>query len=77
MIAHAGGLDEILIAGAVVALVFLLRRSRGSRSEGPREGPCLYCGSRLRATDSRCGSCGYRAAPGPEVPTSSTSAGER
>jgi hypothetical protein len=64
-IAHAGGLDEILIAGAVVAVLFLLRRPRGSPGEAPRDGPCLYCGARLRAADTRCPSCGFRAAPGP------------
>lgn len=74
MIAHAGGLDEILIAGAVIAVVFLLRRPRGAPGDGGREdGPCLYCGAPLRATDTRCGSCGFRAGPGHQGPTSSAS----
>jgi hypothetical protein len=74
MIAHAGGLDEILIAGAVVAVLLLLRKPRGSTEDGPREGPCLYCGAPLRAADTRCASCGFRAAP---APTSSASDAER
>lgn len=74
MIAHAGGLDEILIAGAVVAVVFLLRRPRGTPGQGPREdGPCLYCGAMLRATDERCGSCGFRAGPNADASRSSAS----
>jgi hypothetical protein len=74
MIAHAGGLDEILIAAAVVAVLLLLRKPRGSTEDGPREGPCLYCGAPLRAGDTRCASCGFRAAP---APRSSASDAER
>jgi hypothetical protein len=57
VIAHAGGLDEILTAGAVVAVIFLLRRPRGAWGDGARrDGPCLYCGAPLRAADTRSGS---------------------
>ena len=73
ILAHAGGLDEILLAAAAVALIILLRRPRGTERT-PREGPCLYCGRDLRAEDARCPSCGFRARPGP---TSSASDEER
>jgi hypothetical protein len=73
VIAHAGGLDEILIAGAVVAVLFLMRRPRGSPGDRPPDGPCLYCGAALRPGDTRCDSCGFRTPPAPT--SSATGAG--
>ncbi|MGH2685565.1 MAG: hypothetical protein ACRDJP_08880 [Actinomycetota bacterium] len=74
MIAHAGGIDEIILAVGVV-LLFLLFRS--SRAEGgadePEEGPCLYCGHHLGPGVARCPECGFRARRGP-VRSSATDA---
>ena len=76
MIAHAGGLDEIILGVGVVLLFLLFRSARADRQgDAPAEGPCLYCGHPLTATTSRCPECGFRARPGRV--TSSASVEER
>jgi hypothetical protein len=76
MIAHAGGIDEIILGLGVVLLFLLFRSARADRGDAaPNEGPCLYCGRQLSADDDRCPECGFRAQRGPV--TSSASASER
>ena len=75
MIAHAGGVDEIILVVGVVLLFLLFRSSRATEGEDAvREGPCLYCDHPLSPQTDRCPECGFRARPG--VRTSATG-GER
>lgn len=61
MIAHAGGVDEIILAVGLVLLFLLFRSARAKGdAEEPREGPCLYCGHPLGAETERCPECGFR-----------------
>ncbi|MDQ4005419.1 MAG: hypothetical protein M3135_03840 [Actinomycetota bacterium] len=76
MIAHAGGIDEIVLAVGVVLLFLLFRSSRAEQHRGePEEGPCLYCGHPLGPGVERCPECGFRARRG--TITSSASDAER
>jgi hypothetical protein len=61
VIAHAGGWDELLIAGGALLLFFLYRSSRRPREDQPETGPCLYCGRQLERGAERCPECGFRA----------------
>ena len=61
MIAHAGGWDELLIAGGALLLFFLYRSTRAPREDQPEMGPCLYCGRQLDRGVERCPECGFRA----------------
>lgn len=65
VLAHAGGLDEIILGVGLVMLYLLFRSSRaeGSAKE-PTEGPCLYCGRHLGPEVQRCPECGFRAQRG-------------
>ena len=75
MIAHAGGVDEIILGVGIVLLFLLFRSARADGGEKQaREGPCLYCGHPLAADDQRCPECGFRAQHGPAVTSSATSA---
>jgi hypothetical protein len=66
VIAHAGGIDEIILAVGVVLLFLLFRSSRAERGANePEEGPCLYCGTFLGPGIERCPECGFRALRGP------------
>ena len=68
MLAHAGGVDEIILGVGLVMLYLLFRSSRAERSAGePREGPCLYCGRHLGPEVARCPDCGFRARRGPSA----------
>ena len=76
MIAHAGGIDEIILGVGVVLLFLMFRSARADRADdAPAEGPCLYCGHPLTAAIERCPECGFRARPGGV--TSSASVEER
>lgn len=61
MIAHAGGWDELLIAGGAILLFLLFRSTRAPRETQPETGPCLYCGRQLGPDVERCPECGFRA----------------
>ncbi|MGH2692685.1 MAG: hypothetical protein ACRDHM_09300 [Actinomycetota bacterium] len=75
LLAHAGGVDEIILGVGVVMLFLLFRSSRAERRAGePEEGPCLYCGHHLATGVTRCPECGFTARRGV---TSSPSAAER
>ena len=75
VLAHAGGLDEIILAVGVVMLYLLFRSSRAERAANePVEGPCLYCGHHLGPAAERCPECGFRARRGPAGPTPSVNA---
>jgi hypothetical protein len=76
MIAHAGGVDEIILALGVVLLFLLFRSARAENDmDAPAEGPCLYCGRQLGPELERCPECGFRARRGRV--TSSATAEER
>lgn len=65
VLAHAGGVDEIILGVGVVMLFLLLRSSRAERRAGePEEGPCLYCGHHLASGVTRCPECGFVARRG-------------
>ncbi len=65
MLAHAGGVDEIILAVGILMLFLLFRSSRAERRAGePEEGPCLYCGHHLASGVTRCPECGFRARRG-------------
>lgn len=65
VLAHAGGLDEIILGGGLVMLYLLFRSSRAERGGNePTEGPCLYCGHQLGPEVQRCPGCGFRARRG-------------
>jgi hypothetical protein len=65
VLAHAGGIDEIIVVVGLILLLLVFRSTRAERGkDGPQEGPCLYCGAFLRAGEERCASCGFRARPG-------------
>lgn len=65
MLAHAGGVDEIILGVGVVMLYVLYRSSRAERlANEPEEGPCLYCGHSIERGVSRCPECGFRARRG-------------
>ena len=65
VLAHAGGVDEIILGVGVVMLFLLFRSSRAERRTGePEEGPCLYCGHRLGPDVKRCPECGFPARRG-------------
>ena len=75
VLAHAGGIDEIILGVGVVMLFLLFRSSRAERRAGePEEGPCLYCGHRLGRDVKRCPECGFPARRGA---TSSPSGAKR
>jgi hypothetical protein len=75
LLAHAGGVDEIILGIGVVALFLLYRSSRAERlGNEPKEGPCLYCGRHIGPDVKRCPGCGFLARRGS---TSSPSAAER
>ena len=75
LLAHAGGIDELILAGGLLVLYLLFRSSRAERrTNEPAEGPCLYCGHHLGAGVRRCPRCGFRARRGV---TPSPSGGER
>jgi ribosomal protein L40E len=61
VIAHAGGWDELLIAGGALLLFLLYRSTRARREDQPESGPCLYCGRQLGPDVERCPSCGFKA----------------
>jgi hypothetical protein len=75
LLAHAGGVDEIILGIGVVALFLLYRSSRAQkRAAGePEEGPCLYCGRNLGSRVTRCPECGFAARRG--VTSSASSEG--
>lgn len=78
LLAHAGGVDEIILGVGVVLLFLLYRSSRAQRrANEPERGPCLYCGRNLEPTVARCPECGFRARRGPAAVTSSPSDAER
>lgn len=64
MLAHQGGWDEMLIAGAVVLVMLgisrLRRRRREPRATEVRGDVCAYCGAALQPSEARCPSCGFR-----------------
>jgi hypothetical protein len=64
MLAHQGGWDELLIAGAVVLVVLGISRLRRRRMEPPqrevRDDVCEFCGAALEPSETRCPSCGFR-----------------
>jgi predicted amidophosphoribosyltransferase len=64
MLAHQGGWDEMLIAGAVVLVMLGISRFRRRRAPTPprerRDDLCAYCGAALEPSETRCPSCGYR-----------------
>jgi hypothetical protein len=65
MLAHQGGWDELLIAGALVLLILAVTRRfrRPAPPDQPRstaEDVCAFCGGSLGPDDVRCPSCGYR-----------------
>ncbi|MEX0832505.1 MAG: hypothetical protein WD757_07930 [Actinomycetota bacterium] len=67
MIAHATGIDDVLIAAAIVGLFLLYSSRRRKRQAGPaarRTGKCLYCGGALGAGVARCPECGFRTPKG-------------
>ena len=65
LLAHAGGVDEIVLGIAVVMLFLLYRSSEARRRAAePEEGPCLYCGTHLGRGVERCPECGFRARRG-------------
>lgn len=65
LLAHAGGVDEIILAVGLVMLYLLYRSSRAERAASePQEGPCLYCGRQLGPEVARCPECGFRARRG-------------
>ena len=65
MLAHAGGIDEIILGVGLVMLYLLFRSSRAERAANePAEGPCLYCGRHLAPDLERCPECGFRARRG-------------
>ena len=73
MLAHAGGVDEIVLGVGVVLLYLLFRSTRAeSQKERPEEGPCLYCGRFLERGLERCPSCGFRALRGEPVRSSAS-----
>jgi hypothetical protein len=75
VLAHAGGIDEIILAVGLVMLFLLYRSSKAQRAATePEEGPCLYCGHHLGPGVERCPECGFLARRGV---TSSPSDGER
>ena len=74
MIAHAGGVDEIILGVGVVVLYLLLRSTRAEREAEPTEGPCLYCGTHLGPERARCPDCGFRARRGAATPSPSDAA---
>jgi hypothetical protein len=66
VLAHAGGVDEIILAIGLVMLFLLFRSSRAKRAAAePEEGPCLYCGRHLGPAVERCPECGFGARRGP------------
>lgn len=73
MIAHAGGIDEIILVVGLVLLFLLFRSSKAREDEAAREGPCVYCGHPLGPETERCPECGFRA----RVVTSSASGAGR
>ncbi len=65
MLAHAGGVDEIILGVGLVMLYLLFRSSRAERAGNePADGPCLYCGRHLGPEVERCPECGFRARRG-------------
>ena len=65
VLAHAGGIDEIILGVGLVMLFLLFRSSRAKRAATePAEGPCLYCGSHLGPGVERCPECGFLARRG-------------
>jgi hypothetical protein len=78
VIAHAGGIDEIILAVGVVLLFLLFRSSRAEQQANePDEGSCLYCGRSLGPGVERCPECGFRARRGRAEARSSASDAER
>ena len=62
VLAHAGGIDEIILGVGLVMLFLLFRSSRAKRAATePEQGPCLYCGSHLGQGVERCPECGFLA----------------
>ena len=65
VLAHASGVDEIILAVGLVMLFLLYRSSQAKLAEQePEEGPCLYCGHHLGPAVDRCPECGFRARRG-------------
>ena len=67
MVAHASGLDDVLIAVAIVGAYLVYagsRKGRGGRRQRFDPGKCLYCGSPLGTGPNRCPECGFRASKG-------------
>ncbi|HEX5936614.1 MAG TPA: hypothetical protein VFZ75_02820 [Actinomycetota bacterium] len=64
MLAHQGGWDELLIAGAVVLVLLGISRLRRRRAKPPPhevpESVCAFCGAALDPSETRCPSCGFR-----------------
>lgn len=67
MIAHATGIDDVLIAAGIVGLFLLYSSRRRRRRAGPaarQTDECLYCGGALGAGVARCPKCGFRTQKG-------------
>jgi len=76
VIAHAGGIDEIILVVGLLLLFLLFRSSRAKgAAEEPPEGPCSYCGHPLGPETERCPECGFRSRREPV--RSSATDGER
>jgi hypothetical protein len=65
VLAHLGGLPELLEGLAPVLLFLAWRSLRGRQREGPKDrsagrGPCAYCGAAIPQGAPRCPVCGFR-----------------
>ncbi len=58
MLAHGTGLDDLIVAVAVLA-TFLLLPGRGRQGPATDDGACAYCDVQLE-DDERCATCGFR-----------------